>query len=85
MNAHYSVAFYFMIELEGGLISDIDLYTAEFFPDRSDVQCLHRWQKVLHPELVKGPWTQEVGNRLLPLFTSFAFELEMFFVARIVT
>jgi len=33
---------------------------AEFFPDRSEVQCLHRWQKVLNPELVKGPWTQEV-------------------------
>jgi hypothetical protein len=24
---------------------------------RSDVQCLHRWQKVLRPGLVKGPWT----------------------------
>lgn len=26
---------------------------------RSDVQCLHRWQKVLRPGLVKGPWTSE--------------------------
>lgn len=26
---------------------------------RSDVQCLHRWQKVLRPGLVKGPWTVE--------------------------
>jgi hypothetical protein len=33
---------------------------AEFFADRSDVQCLHRWQKVLNPDLVKGPWTQQV-------------------------
>ncbi|AEC06269.1 Homeodomain-like superfamily protein [Arabidopsis thaliana] len=33
---------------------------AEFFPERTQVQCLHRWQKVLNPELVKGPWTQEV-------------------------
>lgn len=24
------------------------------------MQCLHRWQKVLNPELVKGPWTKEV-------------------------
>ncbi|KAJ4819443.1 Myb [Rhynchospora pubera] len=32
---------------------------AEFFPDRTDVQCLHRWQKVLNPELVKGPWSKE--------------------------
>lgn len=27
---------------------------------RTDVQCLHRWQKVLRPGLVKGPWTPEV-------------------------
>lgn len=26
---------------------------------RSDVQCLHRWQKVLRPGLVKGPWTRD--------------------------
>ena len=26
---------------------------------RSDVQCLHRWQKVLRPGLVKGPWTKD--------------------------
>ena len=33
---------------------------ASNFHDRTDVQCLHRWQKVLNPELVKGPWTKEV-------------------------
>ena len=33
---------------------------ANYFPDRSDVQCQHRWQKVLNPELIKGPWTKEV-------------------------
>ena len=27
---------------------------------RTDVQCLHRWQKVLRPGLKKGPWTDEV-------------------------
>jgi hypothetical protein len=26
---------------------------------RSDVQCLHRWQKVLKPGLHKGPWSKE--------------------------
>jgi cytochrome c oxidase subunit IV len=36
------------------------LQTAEYFTDRTDVQCLHRWQKVLNPALVKGPWTEEV-------------------------
>lgn len=33
---------------------------AEAVPNRTDVQCLHRWQKVLNPELVKGPWTKAV-------------------------
>jgi myb proto-oncogene protein len=28
-------------------------------PGRTDVQCLHRWQKVLKPGLIKGPWTPE--------------------------
>ncbi len=32
---------------------------ASFFHDRTDVQCLHRWQKVLNPNLTKGPWTKE--------------------------
>ncbi|KAL4474139.1 hypothetical protein ABPG72_002864 [Tetrahymena utriculariae] len=32
---------------------------AGYFKERSDVQCLHRWQKVLNPSLVKGPWTKE--------------------------
>lgn len=31
---------------------------------RTDVQCLHRWQKVLRPGLVKGPWTQEEDDKV---------------------
>lgn len=31
---------------------------ASFLDDRTDVQCLHRWQKVLNPALVKGPWVR---------------------------
>jgi hypothetical protein len=27
--------------------------------DFTDVQCLHRWNKVLKPGLKKGPWTDE--------------------------
>lgn len=34
---------------------------AEQIPERTDVQCLHRWQKVLRPGLIKGPWTPEVS------------------------
>ncbi|KAJ1263224.1 hypothetical protein BS78_09G167500 [Paspalum vaginatum] len=38
---------------------------AESFPDRTAVQCLHRWQKVLNPELIKGPWTQEEDDIII--------------------
>jgi hypothetical protein len=31
-------------------------------PAKSHIQCLHRWQKVLDPKLVKGPWTVEEDN-----------------------
>ncbi|KAH0713823.1 myb-related protein 3R-1-like [Solanum tuberosum] len=40
---------------------------AECFKDRSDVQCLHRWQKVLDPELVKGSWSKEEDDKLIGL------------------
>ncbi|OVA05922.1 SANT/Myb domain [Macleaya cordata] len=44
---------------------------AEIFPDRSEVQCLHRWQKVLNPELIKGPWTQEEDDRIIELVSKY--------------
>ena len=34
---------------------------------RTDVQCLHRWQKVLKPGLVKGPWTTEEDCKVIRL------------------
>ncbi|KAJ4899183.1 Myb-related protein 3R-1 [Raphanus sativus] len=40
---------------------------AECFKDRTDVQCLHRWQKVLNPELVKGPWSKEEDDTIIAL------------------
>ncbi|GMJ15888.1 myb domain protein 3r-4, myb domain protein 3R4 [Hibiscus trionum] len=44
---------------------------AERFKDRTDVQCLHRWQKVLNPELVKGPWTKEEDGLIIELVNKF--------------
>ncbi|XP_023650126.1 myb-related protein A isoform X4 [Paramormyrops kingsleyae] len=40
---------------------------ASYFPKRTDGQCQHRWQKVLNPELVKGPWTKEEDQRVIEL------------------
>lgn len=40
---------------------------AERLPDRTEVQCLHRWQKVLKPTLVKGPWTAEEDRKVIEL------------------
>jgi hypothetical protein len=36
-------------------------------PGRTDVQCLHRWQKVLKPGLIKGPWTPEEDAKVVAL------------------
>ncbi|CAN7114031.1 unnamed protein product [Brassica rapa subsp. narinosa] len=44
---------------------------AEYFKDRTDVQCLHRWQKVLNPELVKGPWTKEEDDMIVQLIQKY--------------
>jgi hypothetical protein len=33
---------------------------AQYLPGKTEVQCLHRWTKVLNPNLTKGPWTELV-------------------------
>ncbi|KAK6274775.1 hypothetical protein POUND7_004484 [Theobroma cacao] len=40
---------------------------AEFLPGRTDIQCLHRWQKVLNPGIFKGPWTKEEDDCITKL------------------
>ncbi|XP_034018386.1 transcriptional activator Myb isoform X3 [Thalassophryne amazonica] len=40
---------------------------ASLLSNRTDVQCQHRWQKVLNPELIKGPWTKEEDQRVIEL------------------
>jgi len=40
---------------------------ATFVPGKTYVQCLHRWQKVLNPNLVKGPWTEEEDRKVIEL------------------
>ena len=46
--------------------------SSKFFQNRSDFQCQHRWQKVLNPELIKGPWTKEEDQRVI-MFIFFFF------------
>jgi hypothetical protein len=38
---------------------------------RTDVQCLHRWQKVLRPGLIKGAWTAEEDATVADLVSKF--------------
>ena len=38
-------------------------------PRRNHMQCLHRWSKVLNPEIRKGPWTPEEDAILLKHYT----------------
>lgn len=40
-------------------------------PGRSEVQCLHRWQKVLKPTLVKGPWTADEDVKVVELVAKY--------------
>jgi hypothetical protein len=52
-------------------------FAAECVTDRTDVQCLHRWQKVLNPNLVKGPWSKEVQITYQWLHVSFNKDLHL--------
>jgi len=36
-------------------------------PGRTGIQCLHRWKKVLNPDLVKGPWNTNEDEQLSQL------------------
>ena len=36
-------------------------------PLRSEYQCQQRWQKVLNPDLIKGPWTKEEDAKVIEL------------------
>jgi hypothetical protein len=38
---------------------------------KSEVQCLHRWNKVLNPELTKGPWTETEDKMVIELVSKF--------------
>ncbi|XP_028399868.1 myb-related protein B-like [Dendronephthya gigantea] len=44
---------------------------ASYFDDRSEHQCLHRWEKVLNPDLVKGAWTKEEDQQVVELVRRF--------------
>ncbi|GBG23792.1 Transcription factor MYB3R-2 [Hondaea fermentalgiana] len=41
-----------------------------FDGSRSDVQCLHRWQKVLRPGLIKGPWLESEDRVIIDLISA---------------
>ncbi|PNI40504.1 MYBL1 isoform 2 [Pan troglodytes] len=50
---------------------------ASHLQNRSDFQCQHRWQKVLNPELIKGPWTKEEDQRVIELVQKYGKKRKM--------
>ncbi|XP_069369158.1 v-myb avian myeloblastosis viral oncogene homolog-like 2b isoform X1 [Paralichthys olivaceus] len=42
-------------------------YVASYIPNHTELQCQHRWFKVLDPELIKGPWTKEEDDKVIEL------------------
>ena len=40
---------------------------ASFLEGKTEVQCLHRWTKVLNPNLTKGPWTDDEDRLVVEL------------------
>ncbi|XP_023214727.1 myb-related protein A-like isoform X1 [Centruroides sculpturatus] len=44
---------------------------AQHFSDRTSVQCLQRWQKVINPCLIKGPWTKDEDEKVIELVKKF--------------
>ena len=37
------------------------------FPHRKEIECLNRWNRVLKPTLIKGPWTEEEDRKVVEL------------------
>jgi len=54
---------------------------SEILVGRTDVQCLHRWQKVLRPGLIKGPWTKEEDEAVIQLVKQYGIK-SWSFIAR---
>jgi hypothetical protein len=41
------------------------------FTSRTEYQCQQRWQKVLNPDLIKGPWTKEEDAKVIDLVSRY--------------
>jgi len=52
-----------LVEIHG----EIWDFIASHYSDRADVQCQHRWNKVVNPKIVKGAWTKEEDEQVLDL------------------
>ena len=44
---------------------------SKYFVKRTEYQCQQRWQKVLNPTLIKGPWTKEEDAKVIELVQKF--------------
>ena len=43
---------------------------ADGLPHKTAIQCLHRWRKVLDPEVIKGPWTTAEDDKIRELVSA---------------
>nr|XP_046252309.1 v-myb avian myeloblastosis viral oncogene homolog-like 2a isoform X1 [Scatophagus argus]XP_046252310.1 v-myb avian myeloblastosis viral oncogene homolog-like 2a isoform X1 [Scatophagus argus] len=44
---------------------------ASFLPGRTEYQCMHRWKKLLDPDLVKGFWSKEEDEKIVELVAKY--------------
>ncbi|CAK6976363.1 v-myb avian myeloblastosis viral oncogene homolog-like 2a [Scomber scombrus] len=44
---------------------------SSFLPGRTEVQCMQRWKKYLHPDIVKGSWSKEEDDKIIELVGKF--------------
>lgn len=57
----------FLAENKNGIKDRIWRKIASHIPNRSAIDCIHRWQRVVNPSIVKGPWTKEEDKQVMNL------------------
>lgn len=51
----------------GNNLDEMWVYIATQMPGRDELQCANRWNTMLDPSLIKGPWTKEEDDLMIQL------------------